>query len=450
MGLAKTWFSLDGKISRRTYVLSGLGLMGVKYLLDGSAIYLAEGRILDPLSFLSPLLTTRQEMLQQANQPVLILMTVWALVFMWIGVSMSVRRAVDAGRSPWLGFLFVMPFINFLMILWLSIEPTNDSRPWEFSPVEPSKAHAAKSAIVGVGAGFGIAAVMGGLGILLLREYGLALFFATPFLMGAISSYVYNKDAVRTHRSSLGVGVASVALGSGALLLFALEGILCVSMAFPIVAGAGLLGASIGRSIAVRHGGVVGLFPLLVALPLMTAMESQVPEELGLREVATSIEIDAPPEAVWPHVVSFSELPPPHQLVFRTGIAYPVRARIEGTGPGAIRHCEFSTGAFVEPITAWDPPKRLAFDVASQPPPMQEWSPYRQVHPPHLDGYLKSRRGEFRLIPLPNGRTRLEGSTWYTLDLHPGAYWALWSDALIHRIHERVLEHISRETALSR
>jgi hypothetical protein len=74
---------------------------------------------------------------------------------------------------------------------------------------------------------------------------------------------------------------------------------------------------------------------------------------------------------------------------------------------------------------------------------MFEWSPYRYVHPAHLDGYLRSRRGEFRLIALPGGRTRLEGSTWYTIDLAPSRYWALWSDALIHQIHLRVLRHIA-------
>jgi len=40
---------------------------------------------------------------------------------------------------------------------------------------------------------------------------------------------------------------------------------------------------------------------------------------------------------------------------------------------------------FVEPITRWEPPARLSFDVRSQPLPMQEWSFYRRVHPPHLD-----------------------------------------------------------------
>jgi hypothetical protein len=120
-----------------------------------------------------------------------------------------------------------------------------------------------------------------------------------------------------------------------------------------------------------------------------------------------------------------------------------MRARIEGSGVGAVRHCEFSTGDFVEPITVWEEPVRLAFDVVDQPDPMVELTPWRHVHPPHLeDRSLESQRGEFRLIDLGGGRTRLEGRTWYTFDMHPQIYWTLWSDFSIHRIHRRVLDHI--------
>jgi hypothetical protein len=76
---------------------------------------------------------------------------------------------------------------------------------------------------------------------------------------------------------------------------------------------------------------------------------------------------------------------------------------------------------------------------------MNEWSPYREVHPPHLDGYLRSKRGEFRFVKLPGNRTRLEGSTWYEIDIAPRAYWSLMSDSIIHRIHLRVLEHVKSE-----
>jgi hypothetical protein len=84
-------------------------------------------------------------------------------------------------------------------------------------------------------------------------------------------------------------------------------------------------------------------------------------------------------------------------------IADPMRATLDGEGVGAVRHCVFSTGAFVEPITAWDPPRRLAFEVTAQPAPLQEWTPWRRVAPAHLDGYLRSERGEWseRRAPLP-------------------------------------------------
>jgi hypothetical protein len=86
--------------------------------------------------------------------------------------------------------------------------------------------------------------------------------------------------------------------------------------------------------------------------------------------------------------------------------------------------------------------RQSAFDVIASPPPMQEWSPYRHVHPPHLDGYMRSVRGEFRLEVLAGGGTRLYGTTWYHLDVFPTAYWSFWSDAIVHAIHRRVLDHI--------
>lgn len=106
---------------------------------------------------------------------------------------------------------------------------------------------------------------------------------------------------------------------------------------------------------------------MILALPALAAVERVPPSPL--HEVASAIEIDAPPERVWPHVVGFAEPPPPSEWFFRLGIAYPRRARLEGQGAGAVRYCGFSTGAFVEPITVWDEPRRLAFDVVAQPPP---------------------------------------------------------------------------------
>jgi len=74
---------------------------------------------------------------------------------------------------------------------------------------------------------------------------------------------------------------------------------------------------------------------------------------------------------------------------------------------------------------------------------MEEWSFYARVEPPHLERGFRSVRGEFRLVPIEHGRTRVEGSTWYELELHPLAYWRWMSDRIVHRIHRRVLDHVA-------
>ena len=112
--------------------------------------------------------------------------------------------------------------------------------------------------------------------------------------------------------------------------------------------------------------------------------------------IVTSVEIDAEPSRVWRHVVEFGDIPEPTDWVLRSGIAYPTHAEIDGRGVGAIRRCVFTTGTFVEPIEVWDEPRLLRFSVASNPPPMREWSPWARIHPPHLDNFLVSKGGQFR------------------------------------------------------
>ena len=132
----------------------------------------------------------------------------------------------------------------------------------------------------------------------------------------------------------------------------------------------------------------------------------------------------------------FSELPPADDWLFDLGIACPTCATIEGKGVGAIRYCNFTTGPFVEPITVWDEPYVLAFDVTSQPPPMKELSPYN-IHPPHLDGHLESKRGEFRLIRVEGERTKLIGTTWYKHNMWPIPIGVPGPIFLIGRIHRQ-------------
>jgi uncharacterized membrane protein YhaH (DUF805 family)/uncharacterized protein YndB with AHSA1/START domain len=371
-------------------------------------------------------------------------LALWSLPFMWIGVSMTLRRAVDAGRSPWVCMLFFLPVVNYGVMLWLAVEPTRAREAWNAREPEASEQGWLRSAALSIITGCIACAALLLFCLYVIRPYGVGLFLGVPFLLGAVTAFRFNKDDWREVAQTTHVVLAAVFVVGGALVLFAIEGVLCVAMAVPIAVPLAALGGLLGRAIALRAPSPAAhAWLLLLALPALAGLQAA-PEAPPLREVVSAIEIDAPPERVWEHVVAFSDLTEPPRWFFRLGIAYPQRARIEGSGVGAVRHCEFSTGAFVEPITAWEAPHRLGFDVSAQPPPLAEWSPYRRVWAPAHDAYFRSHRGEFRLTPLPGGRTRLEGRTWYTLDMAPALYWHLWGDALISRIHQRVLAHVKR------
>jgi uncharacterized membrane protein YhaH (DUF805 family) len=441
--LFRLWFGLRLPVDRRTYLLHGAGLMAFKYCADTLALRLVAGESWTPFDYVNPVATIRFERAPAAPPWFWLAMAAWTLPFLWIGVSMTLRRLLDAHRSPWLSLLFFVPVLNWILMALLCLQP---SRPGQ--PVPPDAVRATsrlRAAIQGVAAGLAIGAISLALYVLWFKTYNAAVFLGTPFTMGAAAGFLYNRGGPKPSTALL--GALTVAVAALATLLFALEGAVCVAMALPIAVPLGMLGARAGELIAQeRRESTPATALLLLILPFSNAIDARL-KKPPLREVLTSIEIDAPPGAVWPHLLGFADLDEPPQWFFRLGIAYPMRARLEGRGVGAVRRCEFSTGAFVEPITAWEEPSRLAFDVDSQPPPLHEWSPYRRVHAQHLLDTLQSRRGEFRLVELASGRTRLEGRTFYQLSMEPQTYWAFFADLLIHQIHQRVLTHIAAEVS---
>jgi hypothetical protein len=280
----------------------------------------------------------------------------------------------------------------------------------------------------------------------ILQMYGWGVFVAIPFAASIAAVIIYAWKRPRTYLECLLCAMICLAGMASVLLIIPFEGIICLLMASPIALGIALVGGSIGylvqRTMPRNESmpKLLGCFALLV--PMLMVGEYLAPTEVPLYENTSSVVIKAPPQVVWKYLIDFPEMTAPREWVFRTGIAYPIRARIDGHGPGAVRHCIFSTGEFVEPIKVWDQPHLLKFGVLAQAPPMHELSFYPHLHPRHLDNYLVSRNGQFLLTALPNGCTLLDGTTWYQNYMGPSPYWRLWADWIIDRIHMRVLDHV--------
>ena len=438
--LLRFWFTFESRVSRRDYLIHGLALAALKYAVDAAVIYAATERFWMPLDYLRSAPFLLSPNLSNPQRYFASWLVLWTLPFLWIGVSMTIRRLLDAGWSAWWALLFFVPLMNYGLMLTLALIPSSPVAPAAHEIPDPH-GNRLPSALLSMAIGALTGLAMMFISIKWIQSYGLALFMGAPFCIGVVTAFVLCRRYPATVVETYEVVAMTILIMAGAAFLIGFEGIICLLMAAPLGVALALMGAAIGRYLARRGESYMrGAVLIGVLFPLSALQEAESPEP-WLREVRTSVVVDAEPMAVWNEVIAFSPIPEPTALLFRLGLAYPLRAEIVGAGVGAIRYCVFSTGAFVEPITAWEPGKRLSFDVIESPPPLRELTFYN-VAPPHLDGYLQPRRGEFRLIALPDGRTRLEGSTWYVQRLRPEGYWVLYSDYIIGAIHRRVLEHI--------
>lgn len=239
----------------------------------------------------------------------------------------------------------------------------------------------------------------------------------------------------------------SITLTFGILIVFAIEGLGCLIMALPLFVLPGFLGAFIGfaagRAVPPSVADTAVVLSVLSFFVLMGVERASPLPPLVPQPLETSIEVDAPPSRVWAFLPSLPEMPPPADWAFRVaGIAYPLHTTLDGEGVGARRQCEFSTGTALETVDLREPGRALGFTIDTQPDPMRELTLYHTVRQPHLDGYVRNLRGELAVEPLPGGRSRLTGRSWYSVRIAPERYWRLWGDLFIRKTHLRVLEGI--------
>lgn len=280
----------------------------------------------------------------------------------------------------------------------------------------------------------------------IFEVYGSGIFLATPLICGIVAVWIYNRKGKKRIRESISVSFIAGCISLLGFLVVGFEGLICLAMAIPVVLPlfliGGLIGYAISNAIGKRIVSDITVIILIMTVPFFMGFESKDTPEATVRKAVTAVVIDAPINEVWKEVIQFSKIPEPTEFLFRIGIAYPTDARIEGSGVGAIRYCNFSTGSFVEPITHWEVNQKLAFDVLEQPEPMTEISPYTGIHPPHLDWAIRSVKGQFILKQREDGLVELEGTTWFYTVMEPEPYWSSITESMIHLIHRRVLNHI--------
>ena len=175
------------------------------------------------------------------------------------------------------------------------------------------------------------------LDVQVLRDYGWSLFIGLPFVL---PDALGGDLRVRPGRHAGRVLPARHALdprGHRRDGRDRVEGLICILMLLPLALPVVMLGVMVGYFL-------VGIGPgkprdlgkvvvvLVALLPTMVGAEHLTKPEPLLFTCETSVVVDAPPDRVWRHVVSFRSSTPPDDWVFRTGLAYPIRAGSRGQG----------------------------------------------------------------------------------------------------------------------
>jgi uncharacterized membrane protein YhaH (DUF805 family) len=447
----------EGPLGRSSYLFWGVLLAAIKFNLDRflGAFFFGKPWTVFETGFLK--LYLWQSGITINDAPYYLTLLAVSLPFIWVGTILTLRRLHSLGWSWWWMLLFFVPAIKLLFFGLLCLLPARNSpvraaaksgRVTEFigSLVPRSQLGSAVAAIA-----FSVAVTLPAayLGTSILGQYGWSVFIGLPFGMGLLAALIHSYHEPRSLGACLLAANGAVLVAGLGFLSFAMEGVICLLMAAPLACAVATLGGTVGfviqKTLRYRPESPRLLCLGILLMPLIMGLEHAAPPSPPLYKVTSSVIVNASPERVWQNVISFSRLPPAHEFLFKLGIAYPIYAEIQGHGVGAVRHCYFSTGPFVEPVEVWDEPHLLKFSVAESPAPLQEWTPYHSIHPAHLDGYLASESGQFRLVPLDGGkRTLLEGTTWYRHHMWPADYWAIWSDQIIHTIHLRVLNHVKQ------
>ena len=154
------------------------------------------------------------------------------------------------------------------------------------------------------------------MGIALLEGgvYGWTLFTIVPLALGLLASCIARPaSAVRAAI----VGASTVLGASVVLMIFALEGVICIVMSLPIVLPLGSLGAWLAFQLRQSDFEPQRGVALLVLPVAAIAWDLRAPPPLF--HVTTQVVVRATPEQVWPHVISFPELPEAREWLFRTG-----------------------------------------------------------------------------------------------------------------------------------
>ena len=223
-------------------------------------------------------------------------------------------------------------------------------------------------------------------------------------------------------------------------LFIRLEALLCVVVASPLmfvptIAGGLLMGAFLKANQRKLPVTVFVLLPLAMG-PLEETWKAPAKTVV----ITDSIDIQAPPEAVWREIASVPAIPSdqvPFQWIYFLDFPRPIAAVIDREGVGARRLATFERGvSFFEVVTEWEPGKSLALSVDADP----AFIPHTAFDEHIIVGgrFYDVLDGRYEIQTTATG-SRLVLSSTHRLSTPFNAYAGFWSTWVMNQIQGSIL-----------
>ncbi len=275
-----------------------------------------------------------------------------------------------------------------------------------------------------------------GLGYLLLQlgwaEYSVVLFILLPITIGvAIGSLPITKW--------LYIGLAfGLLIFLGLLIVNALEGLVCILMALPIIILFVFVGISL-RKFLLKKGFIKPkendmnsiILPIVVMLfgfPIEKMILSNYTE---INEVRTVKIFSATPEQVYDAIKSVDTVIAEKPFLMKLDLPIPKKCILEKEEVGAKRVCHFENGAISEEITELDRGKILRMNVLDS----------RMVAP----GWIEFKEAIYVFEPFGANQCQLTRISTYTSKLKPRWYWRFFERLGIGQEHDYVFANLEKD-----
>lgn len=260
-----------------------------------------------------------------------------------------------------------------------------------------------------------------------LVDYGYAFFILFPLFLGFSIGTLFSKGLQILYLT------AGIIVGSLSLIMFGIEGFVCVLMLLPIFIFAVWLGYFISKKLKLKVENdsqrlMVSFLPLIILLGA-GHIEKVIDLEPQKIEIVSSKLLDYSPEILFDGVKSMEKLDAEKSLLMKLGLPTPIRCELKADTVGALRHCIFENGEIIAQLTKYEKGKILEMDVVDYTLTGRHWFEFIDANYTFTE---------------VNGKTKITRTSSYKSILKPRWYWEPLEKYGIEKEHEFVLNSLKK------